>query len=135
MKKLLGVLLLAWFVVGVGHAQETPPAAAPASVAQTAAAAPAFDVDAATQAYMDELTPAQRARSDAYFEGGYWLTGWDLLVPLGVAWLLLRTRLSARMRNLAERLSRWRWLQTAIYAVQSSTPVTTHSQNSPATIS
>ncbi len=118
MKKLLGVLLLAWFVVGVGHAQETPPAAAPASVAQTAAAAPAFDVDAATQAYMDELTPAQRARSDAYFEGGYWLTGWDLLVALGVAWLLLGTRLSARMRNLAERLTRWRWLQTAIYAVQ-----------------
>ena len=67
---------------------------------------------------MAELTPAQRASSDAYFEGGYWLIAWDLLVALGVAWLLLGTQLSARMRNLAERITRWRWLQTAIYAVQ-----------------
>lgn len=117
MKKLLGVLLLAWFLVGAIHAQAVPSSTA-AAPAPAVAAAAAFDVDAATQAYMDELTPAQRASSDAYFEGGYWLTGWDLLVALGVAWLLLGTRLSARMRNLAERLARWRWLQTAIYAVQ-----------------
>lgn len=117
MKKLLGVLLLAWFVVGAIHAQAVPSSTAPAP-APAVTAAVAFDVGAATQAYMDELTPAQRANSDAYFEGGYWLTGWDLLVALGVAWLLLGTRLSARMRNLAERLTRWRWLQTAIYAIQ-----------------
>jgi len=117
MKKLLGVLLLAWFVVGAIHAQAIPSSTA-AAPAPAVSAAAAFDADAATQAYMAELTPAQRANSDAYFEGGYWLTGWDLLVALGVAWLLLGTRLSARMRNLAERLTRWRWLQTAIYAIQ-----------------
>jgi STE24 endopeptidase len=39
-------------------------------------------------------------------------------VGLGIAWLLLGTRLSARMRNLAERITRIRWLQTSIYAVQ-----------------
>ena len=117
MKKLLGVLLLAWFVVGAIHAQAIP-SSATAAPAPAVSAAAAFDVDAATQAYMAELTSAQRANSDAYFEGGYWLTGWDLLVALGVAWLLLGTRLSARMRNLAEGLTRWRWLQTAIYAVQ-----------------
>ncbi|MEO9079466.1 MAG: M48 family metallopeptidase, partial [Rhodanobacter sp.] len=77
-----------------------------------------FDVNAATEAYIAELSPAQRASSDAYFEGGYWLILWDLLVALGVAWLLLGTRWSARMRNLAERITRLRWLQTAIYAVQ-----------------
>ncbi|MGS1128602.1 M48 family metallopeptidase [Rhodanobacter sp. UC4437_H4] len=117
MKKLIGVLLLAWFVVGAIHAQAIP-SSTPAAPAPAVSAAAAFDADAATQAYMAELTPAQRANSDAYFEGGYWLTGWDLLVALGVAWLLLGTRLSARMRNLAERLTRWRWLQTAIYAIQ-----------------
>ena len=117
MKKLIGVLLLAWFVVGAIHAQAIPSSTA-AAPAPAVSAAAAFDADAATQAYMAELTPAQRANSDAYFEGGYWLTGWDLLVALGVAWLLLGTRLSARMRNLAERLTRWRWLQTAIYAIQ-----------------
>ena len=117
MKKLIGVLLLAWFVVGAIHAQAIPSSTA-AAPAPAVSAAAAFDADAATQAYMAELTPAQRANSDAYFEGGYWLTGWDLLVALGVAWLLLGTRLSARMCNLAERLTRWRWLQTAIYAIQ-----------------
>ncbi len=117
MKKLLGVLLLAWFVVGAIHAQavSSSTAAAPAPAVSATAS---FDVDAATRAYMAELTPAQRASSDAYFEGGYWLTGWDLLVVLGVAWLLLGTRLSARMRNFSERIARWRWLQTAIYAMQ-----------------
>lgn len=120
MKKLLGVLLLMLFVIGVTHAQAVPSsAAAPAAVTQPAPVqSAAFNVDAATNAYMAELTPAQRANSDAYFEGGYWLILWDLLVAVGVAWLLLGTRLSARMRNLAERITRWRWLQTAIYAVQ-----------------
>lgn len=125
MKKLLGVLLLAFLAVGALHAQAVTssvgapvPRADVSSTQPVPVPAPAFNVDAATQAYMAELTPAQRASSDAYFEGGYWLIGWDLLVALGVAWLLLGTRLSARMRNLAERLTRWRWLQTAIYAAQ-----------------
>src|SRR4051812_13615514 len=34
---------------------------------------PTFDVDRATEAYLDLLSPEQRASSDAYFEGGYWL--------------------------------------------------------------
>src|SRR5574337_577882 len=120
MKKLLGALLLVFFIVGESHAQP-PPASVTAlrSVAPSPSAqSPAFNAETATNAYMAELTPAQRANSDAYFEGGYWLILWDLLVALGVAWLLLGSRLSARMRNLAERITRWRWLQTAIYAVQ-----------------
>ncbi|HZX71551.1 MAG TPA: M48 family metallopeptidase [Rhodanobacter sp.] len=119
MKKLVAVVLLALFVVGVTHAQATPSPVAPAVMAQAPSAqSPAFNGETATNAYMAELTPTQRANSDAYFEGGYWLILWDLLVTLGVAWLLLGTRLSARMRNLAERTTRWRWLQTTIYAVQ-----------------
>ena len=34
---------------------------------------PNFDVDRATDAYLNLLSPEQRAQSDAYFEGGYWL--------------------------------------------------------------
>ena len=37
---------------------------------------------------------------------------------MGIAWLLLGTRLSARMRDLAERLTRFRPLQTFLYVVQ-----------------
>ncbi|HET7267931.1 MAG TPA: hypothetical protein VFJ15_07465, partial [Oleiagrimonas sp.] len=117
MKQLTGLLLLVFLTVGVVWAQTAPTTATPPQPQASTAQAAHFDVDAATNAYMAELSPAQRARSDAYFEGGYWLILWDLLVALGVAWLLLGTRLSARMRNLAERITRLRWVQTAIYVV------------------
>ena len=48
-----------------------------------------------------EMTPEQRERSDAYFEGGYWLELWLFLYGLAVALLLLATGLSARLRDLA----------------------------------
>ena len=81
-------------------------------------AGPAFDVKAAVDAYLAKMPPAQRARSDAYFEGGYWLLLWDFLTTVVVMWLLLRFRWSARMRDLAERLTRFRPLQTALYWIQ-----------------
>jgi STE24 endopeptidase len=77
-----------------------------------------FEVEAATQAYMARLSPDQKARSDAYYEGGYWLLLWGFLYGIGVAWLLLGTGLSLRMRNLAERLTKRLPLQTALYAGQ-----------------
>jgi STE24 endopeptidase len=93
-------------------------ATSPVAASAASAAAPRFDVDSATRAYMAQLSPEAHARSDAYFEGGYWLLLWGLLYGLVVAWLLLGTRLSARMRELAERVTRVRWLQTAVYAVE-----------------
>ena len=45
-------------------------------------AAPAFDVNAAVNAYLAKMPPAQRARSDAYFEGGYWLQLWDFVATV-----------------------------------------------------
>ena len=52
----------------------------------------AFDVDTATRAYLDTLQGPARAKSDAYFEGGYWLQLWSFLYGLATAWLLLRLR-------------------------------------------
>jgi STE24 endopeptidase len=75
-----------------------------------------FDVDRATRAYMELLSPAQRARSDAYFEGGYWLQLWRFLYLLGVAWLLLSRRRSARLRDWCERRTRRRWLSVFLYS-------------------
>ncbi len=77
-----------------------------------------FNVDKATDAYINLLSEEDRARSDAYMEGGYWLQLWGFLYGLGVAWLLLGTRLSARMRNFSERIGRWPWLHTFVYSVQ-----------------
>jgi STE24 endopeptidase len=90
----------------------TPP------VADPHAAAERFDIKAAVDAYLAKMPPAQRARSNAYFEGGYWLLLWDFLSTVVVMWLLLRFRWSMRMRDLAERITRFRPLQTALYWVQ-----------------
>jgi len=76
-----------------------------------------FDAGTATAAYMATMSAAAVARSNAYFEGGYWLVLWDAVAGIGCAWLLLGTRLSARIRDFAERTTRFRWLQTGIYAV------------------
>ena len=84
----------------------------------SAASAPSFDVKAAVDAYLTQVPADQRARSDAYFEGGYWLLLWDFLSTVLVMWVLLRFRWSARMRDLAERLVPFRALQTVIYWMQ-----------------
>lgn len=74
-----------------------------------------FDIEAATQAYLDRLSPEQRAASDAYFEGGYWLILWNFLLGLLIAWILLDYGISTRMRDLGERLTRFRFLRVTSY--------------------
>lgn len=83
--------------------------------------AAAFDVEPATRAYLDMLQGPARAKSDAYFEGGYWLILWGAVVAMLADGLLLRFRLSARFRDLA---SRWfkrpfavTWLTVVFYTV------------------
>ncbi len=106
-----------------GAAETAPPAAAAAAataeVAPAATSAPAFDPGAATRAYLDRQTPEKKARSDAYFEGGTWLELWGFLYGLAVAWLLLGSSLSRRLRDWSARLARRRpladWLYAAAY--------------------
>lgn len=108
------VTLVAILACGAAAAAETPN---PGTAAPQSAVAH-FDPDAATAAYLAKLSPEARAKSDAYFEGGYWLTLWDLVAGLVVAWLFLGTGLSARLRDWAERVTRFRWLQTALYSLE-----------------
>ncbi len=77
-----------------------------------------FSVDAATEAYLAQIPASARARSDAYFEGGYWLILWDFLMAMFTYWLLLHFGWSAKMRDFAERLTRFRPLQTFLYWTQ-----------------
>ena len=72
-------------------------------------------VDAATDAYLATISPEARARSDAYFEGGYWLMLWQFLWSTLVLILLLHTGVSAWIRDRATRLTRARWLQPGLY--------------------
>lgn len=82
------------------------------------AAHAADNVQAATDAYLASVPLAARLKSDAYFEGGYWLILWDALYGIGIAVLLLASGVSARMRDVAFRLAGGRrWPGIALYAV------------------
>jgi STE24 endopeptidase len=77
-----------------------------------------FDIDAATNAYLAQIPASAHARSDAYFEGGYWLILWDFLMAALIYWALLRFGWSAKMRDFAARVSRRAFLQDLLYCAQ-----------------
>ena len=106
-------VLLCSFLAAAASAQKVgvDPATAPAS-------AQSFDVNSAVEFYLAKMPPAERARSNSYFEGGYWLQLWDFLSTVLVMWLLLKFGWSRRMRDLAERITRISALQAALYWVQ-----------------
>lgn len=123
------LLLIAGMSLGSGPAAAQPAgsaASAPAASAPVKAfpirpvddawrAALPRDPEAATRAYLDRLPAESKARSDAYFEGGYWLILWNFLAMLAVAAVLLWTRPSVAVRDWARRVARWRWLADAVY--------------------
>jgi len=80
--------------------------------------AASFDPEAAARAYLQRQTPQEKARSDAYFEGLYWLQLWQFLYTAAVSIFLLQSRLSARIRDIAARLSRFKPVQSFAYAIQ-----------------
>lgn len=120
MLRLIAILLLTGWI-GQLQAQSSATTATPIANTATAIAASAstakIDPVAATKVYMDRLQGEARAKSDAYFEGGYWLILWNVLYGLAVAWLLLSRRISVRIREFAERRTHNANLITLIYAL------------------
>lgn len=106
-------LLLALVLVAPAVAR----AQAPAPPVPAAASGDHIDPDAATAAYLAMMPADQRARSDAYFEGGYWITLWSFLIQAAILLALLHFGISARLRDIAARLTKRRALQTALYGV------------------
>ncbi len=76
-----------------------------------------LDVAKAVDGYLATISGEKRARSDAYFEGGYYLLVVDLLYALAVSAILLWSRFSAAMGDLAKRVTRSKFWQVPIYAV------------------
>ncbi|HMK21061.1 MAG TPA: M48 family metallopeptidase [Terriglobales bacterium] len=113
--RLVLALILAVFAFLPARAQthsrltlQTPAAARPG---------PNFDVKAATDAWLAIIPPDKKARSDAYFEGGYWFQLWDFLILAAIVVFLLQGRVSARIRDWAERLTSNQNLQSLLYFV------------------
>ncbi len=80
--------------------------------------AAAFDADAATRAYLATFNGAARARSDAYFEGGYWLILWNMVIGVAIAWGFLHFGFAARLSAWAGRVTGGRrWLATLLWAI------------------
>src|SRR6202011_265873 len=76
-----------------------------------------FDPTEATKAWLNTVPADKRAKSDAYFEGGYWQLLWNFLLGVAIAIFFLASRLSARLRDFAERMTEFKALRVAVYAV------------------
>lgn len=111
---LLAILLFA--LIDTAGAQDT--AVVALEVPLGAEAGPNFDAERATQAYIELLSAEDRARSDAYFEGGYWLLVWELIYGLAVALILLSSGLARKMRDLSEKVTKKSWIHTIVFALQ-----------------
>ena len=107
---IVGVILAGLVLATAALAQDAAPLpqlgprAAPTHPVQVGAlpvmnTTPAFDADAATRAYLARVSGPARAKSDAYFEGGYWLQLVDFVWGLVIAGLLLGLRLSVGLRD------------------------------------
>ena len=76
-----------------------------------------LDPAAATRAWLDTIPAEKRAKSDAYFEGGYWLILWNFLLGAAISLLLLGSGISTRLRDFAERATHFKALQVGLYAI------------------
>src|SRR5438552_6472334 len=76
-----------------------------------------FDPAAATLAWLDSVPRNQREKSDAYFEGGYWLILWNFLLAAAISVFLLASRFSARLRDFSERVTKVKNFQIVCYAI------------------
>src|SRR6201982_2490342 len=93
-RRIAAAALLLLALTGAAVAQDATaqlgPRAAPTKHVQVGTlpvmdTSPSFDAAKATEKYLARVSGAARARSDSYFEGGYWLQLVDLLYALGVA--------------------------------------------------
>src|ERR1051326_1553961 len=108
-------LLLCFAAATIFAAEPKPAFPGPIPIPAGAQASAHFDPAAATDAYLNLIPPDARARSDAYFEGGYWLILWDFLYGALISLVLLRFGISSALRDFAERVTRFAPLRTMIY--------------------
>ena len=100
------------FVPAFAQANEPPNRSQPAAEQATS-----FDAAAATRAWLASVPDDKRQKSDAYFEGGYWLLLWNFLLTVAISIFLLASRTAARLRDAAQRFTDSRNVQVVLCAV------------------
>lgn len=113
MKKMIFTLLLA-FVISLSFTH--PLMAEPESGSQVSSATENFDPIAATNTYINSLSSKDKTMSDQYFEGGYWLILWSMVVEIIVAIVFLFFGLSKWMKKISLRVKNVN-LQNLIYII------------------
>jgi STE24 endopeptidase len=74
-----------------------------------------FNVESATEGWLATVPAETRVRSDAYYEGGYWIQLWSFLLSAAIALGFLQLGWSRRLRDWAERRTRNSWVATLLY--------------------
>src|SRR5256714_7028465 len=114
MKTSVLIFLLALSLAAPVFAQQASPSP---TAYPTPSIAPGTDPATATRAWLDTVPADKREKSDAYFEGGYWLVLWNFLLSAAISIFLLASRISARLRDFAEGRTRFKALQVMLYAI------------------
>ena len=76
-----------------------------------------FDAELATRAWMAMLDTAARAKSDAYFEGGYWLILWGALAAIAADLVILRLGWAAALSARVARITRRPALRSFLFTI------------------
>ena len=76
-----------------------------------------FDPAAATQAYLATLPPEAHAKATAYTQGGHWVLLWAALVSILVAWLVLKSGVLVKVRDVVTAKKSRPWLAVAAVVV------------------
>jgi len=125
-KTLASILLLMagclLFATAANAQLGAPPRAAPVTIVEVhqlpSMAKPIkFDAEKATNAYLARIKGDARARSDSYFEGGYVLQVVDIVYAVVLMGLLLWFKISARIRDCVQGMTRSRFWQVPLYFI------------------
>jgi STE24 endopeptidase len=116
MKNHLLLLLLIFTCVSQCYAAKSE--IVPFDAQKATEAAKIQDPVAATNAYLDSVPAERRDKTKAYARGNYSLDVVDFLFSSIIMILLMSTGLSIRFRNTAQRMTKSRALQTAVYWIQ-----------------
>lgn len=110
--------LMSWCALGAGLMLAGPAMAQEAAqhAAATATALP-FDPDVATRQWLDTMDQAAVARSNSYFEGGYWIQFVGPLIGFAVAFLILQLGFAKNLRGWLEKNVKIYFFVTVLFAL------------------